>query len=55
MDPEAQKRRDQELEDALEKMDEALTRANGTCSMKIKRGRRTIKVRRSLKELAEDS
>ena len=55
MDPEAQKRRDEELEEALEKMDEALTRANGTCSIRIKKGRNTVRVRRSLKKLAEES
>ena len=55
MDPDAQRRRESELEEALEKLDDVLTRANGTCSRKIKEGRKTTRVRRSLKELAEES
>jgi sugar-specific transcriptional regulator TrmB len=45
---------ERELNEALEKMDRALSNANGECSKKIREGRRTTRVRRALKKLAEE-
>ena len=53
MDPKRREEMERELEQAIEGMESALEHANGTCSQKIRR--RTIKVRRSIRKLAEDT
>jgi len=43
---------EQELELAIEGMESALDQANGNCTRKIRR--RTTKIRRALRDLAEE-
>ena len=45
-------RMEQELELAIEGMESALDQANGNCTRKIRR--RTTKIRRALRDLAEE-
>ena len=43
---------ERELKEAIEGMEEALDNANGACAKKVRR--RTIKIRRAIRKIAEE-
>ena len=52
MNAEREEEMDRKLSKAIQNMEEALERANGECTRKLRR--RTTKVRRELRKLAEE-